>query len=190
MHKAFISYHHANDQLYKDSLVDNFSEGVLLDRSVDTGDISDDLDDQTIRTIIRDEYLRDSSVTIVLVGEETRKRKHVDWEIFSSMIDGKINKKSGILVVDTLTDNPFTHGIKEQALYPEVSHWKTVNSKEEYARDYPDFPERLVDNYQHISVIPWKRLTTGRLQTLLDYTFDRKGDCEYDLRRRMRRHNS
>ena len=73
---------------------------VFIDRSVDTGDISDDLDDQTIREKIRDEYLRDSSVTILLVGTETKNRKHIDWEVYSSMIDGRVNKKSGILVVN------------------------------------------------------------------------------------------
>ena len=102
MHKVFISYHHANDQYYKECLVNmgKYYE-IFIDRSVDTGDISDNLTDQAIREKIRDEYLRDSTVTIVLVGLETKRRKHVDWEIYSSMIDGKINKKSGILVVNS-----------------------------------------------------------------------------------------
>ena len=52
---------------------------------MDTGDISDELSDARIREKIRDEYLRDSTGTIVLVGTETKRRKHVDWEIYSSM---------------------------------------------------------------------------------------------------------
>ena len=63
---------------------------IFLDRSVDTGDISDDLSDESIRRKVRDEYLRDSTVTILLVGLQTKRRKHVDWEIYSSMIDGCI----------------------------------------------------------------------------------------------------
>ena len=99
VHKVFVSYHHDNDQRYREDLVSiNNRHEVFIDRSVDTGDISDDLDDQTIREKIRDEYLRDSSVTILLVGTETKNRKHIDWEIYSSMIDGRVNKKSGILV--------------------------------------------------------------------------------------------
>ena len=96
MHKVFISYHHQNDQYYKDWLVE-FAErhSIFVDASVDTRDISDHLSDQAIRETIRDHYLRDSTVTIVLVGSETRRRKHVDWEIYSSMYDGKVNKKSG-----------------------------------------------------------------------------------------------
>ena len=76
MHKVFISYHHAKDQYYKECLVNMGKQyGIFIDRSVDTGNISDDLSDQVIREKIRDEYLRDSTVTIVLVGLETKKTK-------------------------------------------------------------------------------------------------------------------
>ena len=100
-HKVFISYHHENDQSYKDELV-RFGElhDIFEDYSVDTGDISDDLTDEQIREKIRNEYIKDSTVTIVLVGTETKHRKHIDWEIYSSMHDGKINKKSGIIVIN------------------------------------------------------------------------------------------
>ena len=99
-HKVFISYHQANDGSYKESLlVLNRDYDLFIDASVDTGGIDDTLPDQRIREIIRDDYLRDSTVTIVLVGLETKKRKHVDWEIYSSMFDGAVNKKSGILVI-------------------------------------------------------------------------------------------
>ena len=80
MHKVFISHHHDNDQWYKEELV-RFGEQnkIFIDQSVDTGDISDGLSDEYIRELIRDKYLRDSTVTIVLVGTETRRRKHMDW---------------------------------------------------------------------------------------------------------------
>ena len=79
MHKVFISYHHSNDQWYKNELV-KLGERVFVDRSVDTGDIPDEWTDEQIRQEIRDSYLRDSTVTIVLVGTETKQRKHIDWE--------------------------------------------------------------------------------------------------------------
>ena len=86
MHKLFISYHHVNDQYYEEKLLSISNRfHIFIDQSVDTGDISDDLDDPTIREKIRDEYLRDSMVTVVLVGSETWKRRHVDWEIGSSV---------------------------------------------------------------------------------------------------------
>ena len=95
-HRVFISYHHANDQYYKEELLrinDNYD--LFIDASVDTGEVDESLTDQAIRTKIRDEYLRDSSVTLVLVGTETKNRKHVDWEIYSSMIDGSVNIGNG-----------------------------------------------------------------------------------------------
>ncbi len=79
-HKVFISYHHANDQGYKESLNEwnkNNGYDIFIDASVDTGDIDENLSDDAIRQKIRDEYLRDSSVTILLVGTETKNRKHV-----------------------------------------------------------------------------------------------------------------
>ena len=69
-HKVFISYHHANDGSYKETLlVLNRDYDLFIDASVDTGRIDDTLPDQRIREIIRDDYLRDSTVTIVLVKD-------------------------------------------------------------------------------------------------------------------------
>ena len=85
-HKVFISYHHTNDQWAKEALLKcNEENDIFINGSVDTGDISDDLSDEKIRKKIRDEYLRDTTVTILLVGTETKNRKHIDWELYSSM---------------------------------------------------------------------------------------------------------
>src|SRR5688572_16454908 len=99
--KVFISYHHANDQYYKDFLIQkNEIYPSFTNVSVDVGDVSDDLSDDAIRTQIRDDYLNDSTVTVLLVGTETARRKHVDWELYSSMHNGYVNKQSGVLVVN------------------------------------------------------------------------------------------
>jgi len=98
-HRVFISYHHGNDQAYKDhfiKLFDNYYD-IFIDGSVADGDISDDIHTETIRQKIRDEYLRDTSVTLVLIGKETWKRKHVDWEISSSIRNTQLNPRSGLL---------------------------------------------------------------------------------------------
>ena len=83
MHRVFISYHHARDQAYKDAIIHlNLLNSIFVDYSVNSGEINDEyLTDEQIRIKVRDEYLRESSVTIVLVGLETRFRKHIDWEI-------------------------------------------------------------------------------------------------------------
>ena len=201
MHKVFITYHHDNDQCHKESLLQiNEQHRVFVDKSVDTADISDDLDDQTIRRIIRDDYLRDSTVTILLVGTATRHRKHVDWELYSSMIDGTVNKKSGILVVNlpsTGSELCMTgHGSSEKArVYPEISNWVTVDTRAEYQRRYPFMPERIVDNLltnkAFISVVPWaKAANPDNLRFLINATFEDRDNCNYDLNRNMRRQNS
>ena len=59
--------------------------------------IHPNLKTDTIRQKIRDENLRDSTVTVVLVGAETWKRKHVDWEIGSSIRQTQYNSRSGLL---------------------------------------------------------------------------------------------
>lgn len=79
-HKVFVSYHHANDQDYR-----NYFEGlfaniydIMVSKSVQIGDIDPYTPTDRIRQIIRDKYLHDSTVTVVLIGCETWKRKHVD----------------------------------------------------------------------------------------------------------------
>lgn len=98
-HKVFVSYHHANDQYYREEFEKLFvyNHDIMLTNSVQMGDINPNLRTETIRQKIRDEYLRDSTVTIVLIGTETWKRKHVDWEIGSSIRDTFYNPRSGLL---------------------------------------------------------------------------------------------
>ena len=202
MHKVFISYYHRDDQRYKDALVKfGTTNSIFIDESVDTGDISDDdLSDERIREIIRDEYLRDSTVTIVLVGTETKRRKHVDWEIYSSMYDGTVNKKSGILVITlptTYNDGGFvyaSHGQAEKSLYPDITSWTWVNTKTEYEHRYPYMPDRIIDNLlepeARISVAPWDRINVTTLKFLIDAAFKDRGRCVYNLSQPMRRANS
>lgn len=200
MHKVFITYHHDNDQYHKESLLRmNEQHRIFLDKSVDTGDISDDLNDQTIRRIIRDDYLRDSTVTILLVGTETKHRKHIDWELYSSMIDGTVNKKSGILVVNLPSTGSELcttgHGSSEKArVFPEIANWITVDTRAEYERLYPFVPDRIIDNLltntAHISIAPWAKVTDPEnLRFLINATFEDRDKCTYDLHRHMRRKN-
>lgn len=97
-HKVFISYHHAGDQLYKERFVQLFSS-VMVDWSVRLGDIQDGLATEYVRQKIRNEWLRDSTVTVVLVGRQTWQRKHVDWEIGSSLRSTAYSPRSGVMGV-------------------------------------------------------------------------------------------
>ena len=195
-HRIFISYHHANDQEYKENLVKWAEENdIFRDWSVDIGDISDDLTDQQIREKIRDEYLSDSSVTILLVGTETKYRKHIDWEIYSSMYDGRVNKKSGIIVINLPTINcsyyTASHSGEKENVFPENTNWTSISERDEYERRYPYMPDRIIDNLLNsgakISVIGWDKLTVDKLKYMVDKAFGDRINCSYDLSRPMKR---
>ena len=95
-HKVFISFHE-KDRRRKVAFV-RMMGSRMVDRSVDTGDIDDNnLKTVTVRQKIRDEYIRDATVTIVLIGPRTWQRKHVDWEIGSSIRRTKKNSRCGLL---------------------------------------------------------------------------------------------
>ncbi|MGQ7829453.1 TIR domain-containing protein [Altererythrobacter sp. Z27] len=201
MRKVFISYHHANDQWAKDQLQQWASQYELFeDVSVNTRDIEGDLPTETIRCIIRDEYLRDSTVTIVLVGTETRGRKHVDWEIYSSMRDGPINKKSGILVIQLPSTSPTSwhaaHAWEKSRIYPDCDNWISLDSWDEYQRRHPYLPDRIIDNLMApnatISVTNWARIENDleSLAALIEAAHQDRLGNEYDFSRPMRKANS
>lgn len=95
-HKVFVSYHHDNDEYYRDEF-DKLTDDIVIPKSVQRDDVNPNLPAKTIRQKIRDEYLRDSTVTVVLIGAQTWQRKHVDWEIGSSIRDTNLNPRSGLL---------------------------------------------------------------------------------------------
>lgn len=98
-HKVFVSFHHGNDWNYRLAFEELFANtyNVMVSKSVQIGDISENISTETVRQKIRDEYLRDSTVTVVLIGSQTWQRKHVDWEIASSIRDTQYNPRSGLL---------------------------------------------------------------------------------------------
>ena len=98
-HKVFVSYHHANDQYYRNEFERLFAYvyDIMIPKSVQIGEINPFLNTETVRQKIRDEYLSDSTVTIVLIGTQTWQRKHVDWEISSSIRNTIRNPRSGLL---------------------------------------------------------------------------------------------
>lgn len=200
-HKVFISYHHANDQWAKDEIQKwNEAEDIFIDLSVNSKDVDDTLPTESIRRIIRDSYLRDSTVTIILVGTETWGRKHVDWETYSSMYDGSINRKSGIVVVQLPSTNPqyFTiaHEVEKQMVYPECTSWTSISDRKEYEQRYPYFSDRLIDNLlapqAKMSVVQWSKIATNHshLRTMIDAAYNDRLNCFYDLSRDLRRKNA
>jgi hypothetical protein len=95
-HKVFISYYHDEDQEYANKLRSFYGKSkAIIDKSMYT-DLSR-LQDETILKKIRQDHLRDSTVTVVLVGENTWGRKWVDWEINSSLRPYGDRTRSGLV---------------------------------------------------------------------------------------------
>tara|TARA_R110001592_G_scaffold88299_10_gene260067 strand:+ start:2786 stop:3634 length:849 start_codon:yes stop_codon:yes gene_type:complete len=113
---VFVSFHHGEPEVdadcgqrWKEKFEKLFAGryDTISTKSVQDGDIGDGIKTETIRQKIRDNHIADATVTIVLIGPETWKRKHVDWEISSSIIDTKNNKRCGLLGIFLPTHNDF-----------------------------------------------------------------------------------
>ncbi len=97
-HRVFVSFHE-RDIAYKERFVAMMRD-YMVDESVDTGDImGSNLPLDEVRRRIRDDYIADATVTVVLIGPCTWQRKHVDWEISSSLRRTRNNPRCGLLGV-------------------------------------------------------------------------------------------
>ncbi|CAB5508197.1 hypothetical protein AZO1586I_2472 [Bathymodiolus thermophilus thioautotrophic gill symbiont] len=162
-HKVFVSYHHANDQCYRNYFEDIFSNmyDIMVSKSVQIGDININLQTDTIRQKIRDEYLRDSTVTVVLVGSETWKRKHVDWEIGASIRATQFNPRSGLLGI----------------ILP--SYQRPYNEPNKYLRN--TIPPRLHDNIEcgFAKIYGWSN-NPSEVQSWIHDAFQRRNNINPD----------
>ena len=202
MRRVFISYHHKNEQYEKQNLLNlNNEHNIFVDCSVDTGDIDENLEPQQIRQTIRRNYLSESTVLLLIVGKETKFRKHVDWELYSSMYNGPKFGRSGVVVLlaSDCESEYFTAPFNEvkERMYPSVSSWTTIDKREEYERRYPYLPPRIIDNLvkggSKISVTNWSKVINSpeNLRLLIECAHNGRTSCEYDMSRsmRMRDHN-
>ena len=87
--KTFISYYHKDDE-QKRIEFENLTDDIIVNKSVANNDIDSDNSDDYIKQLIQREYLKDTTVLVVLIGNKTKCRKHVDWEI-----SGALNYKVG-----------------------------------------------------------------------------------------------
>lgn len=102
--KTFLSYYHKDDQDNKEKFENRFSD-LIVNKSVGDGDIDSDIQDTYIKQLIQKGYLSDTTVLIVLVGKNTKDRKHVDWEI-SGALDLKVGDHYAGLIGILLPDHP------------------------------------------------------------------------------------
>ena len=96
-HNVFVSYHHEQDQRDRNRFVRMMGDNII-DRSVNIGDIPGP-NPPTVATLqrIREKFIAQVSVTVVLIGRCTWQRKFVDWEIGASLRDTPSNLRCGLL---------------------------------------------------------------------------------------------
>ncbi len=163
-HKVFISFQHGNPlidpkcgQKWKERFEFLFHQqfGSMISKSVQDGDIRDGILTETTRQKIRDEYIADATVTVVLIGPETWKRKHVDWEISSSIRETKNNSRCGLLGILLPT-------------YPDYN--RITNQYNPYT-----IPPRLYDNIKkgYASIHLWNE-NSNTVQDWIHKSFERR----------------
>jgi hypothetical protein len=109
-HKCFLSYHHA-DQEAVDDFIETFDDerNVFIARGITMADdVIDSEDTDYVMSRIRTLYLKDSTVTIALIGECTWARKFVDWEVQASLRRPASGLPNGLLAI--LLDKKATSG--------------------------------------------------------------------------------
>ena len=116
-HKVFISFHEQGTK-YRDRFVKIMSDSIV-DKSVHDDDIYDlNLRVATILQRIRDNFIADATVTVVLIGRSTWQRKNVDWEIGSSIRKTKKNSRCGLLGILLPNHHNFSSDVYKPRLIP------------------------------------------------------------------------
>ncbi len=123
--RVFVSYHHDSDQWWYERFAEYYGDRLELftNRSLEEPIDSDNL--SYVHRTIREGNITGTSVTIVLCGPETWKRKCVDWEIGSTL-----NMDHGLLGI----------GLPTAALTDDRQHVRV--------------PDRLQRNYAN-GYAPW-----------------------------------
>lgn len=108
-HKVFISYHR-DDRKEVDNFIETFDDErkIFITRALGIGmadDIINSNDTDYVMRRIREAYLKDSTVTIVLIGKCTWARRYVDWEIQASLRHGETVTPNGLLGIKLLSYN-------------------------------------------------------------------------------------
>lgn len=133
--KTFLSYYHKDEQ-YK-RYYENLFDDLIVNKSVQKGDINSDNSDEYIKQLIQKHYLCETTVLVVLLGAKTKHRKHVDWEI-----SGALNFKVGDHYAGLL-------GI----VLPTHPDYKKPISQ----RFKCNYPKRFIENYEsgYAVMIDW-----------------------------------
>ncbi len=137
-HRCFVSYHVA-DTAEVETFLDNFGSEFLgtCVGITERDDFINSAEPEYIKRRIRELYLANTTVTIVLLGQCTWSRQFVDWEISSTLRDDPKNARSGLLAIPLPSKNG------SAVLPPRVhDNFDPENLDKSYARflRYPNSP--------------------------------------------------
>ncbi len=171
--KCFISYHHA-DQDEVSQFVRDFDHE--LDTFIARGlgqEMSEDIVNSTntdyVMQRIRQLYLSDSTVTLVMLGRCTWARRYVDWEIQASLRQGQTVTPNGLLAIK-LPSYPSSGG-----QYPQRLNENLLGHDNCFARwiAYPSSTDALVNAIESAH---------GRRTTHAKYIVNRRDRFAYNKR--------
>lgn len=199
-HKVFISYYHKDDQKYKNELLKQDKKYDIFD---DYSVREDEVDDrgktrEIIRRIIRDKYIKDATVLILLCGKNTSGRKFVDWELHAAMYDTEKNNRMGILVINLPTiKEQWEHAGDEndKILIDDINaNWVSLSEPQEYKSAFPYMPSRIMDNIVKdvpITVVNWSKINHNPdvLKALIHNAYSRRKRIVYKNHAKLRRNN-
>src|SRR5258708_7997982 len=104
--KCFISYHHA-DQVWVDTFIRTFDarHDLFIARQLGSmpEDVIDSMDTDYVMSRIRADYIKDSTVSILIAGKCTWARRYVDWEVQASLRSGAIAVPNRLLAINLPT---------------------------------------------------------------------------------------
>lgn len=178
MKKVYISCYSNEHQKYKNTLLDyGKNKKLFLTNCSNEKDFdflnTNNTDDEIIKSV-KLKILKDSDVSIFLIGKETSSRKIIDWELRASMINYGVLKSCGIIVV----------------YLPEI----TDEFKEKIPRSV--LPEILYKNISnpdcHIVETTWNRINkeVGHLEKLLNLALCYKNLSKYKIDKNIKIKNS
>ena len=170
--KCFISYHHADQDAVNQFVRDfDHAHDCFIARGLGEempGDVINSNNTDYVMGKIRERFLRDSTVTIVLMGRCTWARRYVDWEIQSSLRQGLVTTPNGLFGIKLPT---FSGTFPERFNKNLSSDWPRLDC---YARhmDYPNSTASLVDaieaayarrtSHHNLIVNPRERMSYNR----------------------------
>ena len=188
-HNVFVSYYHEDDQQYREHFETLFSKyyDIMESKSVEIGDIDPNLKTETIYEKIRNDYLRNSTVTVVLVGAHTWQRKFVDWEIGSSIRQTNYNSRSGLLGI-LLPTYPQARPIWERLFTGDTL--PAFQSPQNHPYNPHTIPPRLYDNLEcrFATIHSWSEKPL-EVQYWIDEAFKRRNKINPNNKRPLFKNN-